>query len=420
MMPLIRLSLLIAMALVGAIAATAANPAPVLPGIDVLREGDFEPLKGKRVGLLTHPAGVDSKGVSTITILHKAAQVNLVALFGPEHGIDGKAPANDPIDNQTHAATGLPVYSLYGKYRTPTDAMLEGLDVMVIDLQDIGVRSYTYVSCMRLTLEACFRNDIEVMILDRPNPLGGEKVDGPPMDEDLRSYVGSFPVPYVHGLTIGELARIAKLTEGWLDLPQSVRNSGRLTIIPMKNWRRSMTWDQTGLEWVPTSPGIPTLSSVLGYAMTGLGAEINAFRHGFGTEYSFRLLSMPGIETDHLVDALNALKLRGVQFVKASATDARGNTVEGAYVQVFNWETLRPTALSFHMMPLACKLQQQNPYASATAARISLFNKHVGSQAWWTEISTKGADADARGFIERWQSRSDKFRVWSATHHIYR
>lgn len=414
-----RFVVLIPLLLTGLVSTSLEAQPNVMPGIDVLREGGFSVLSGKRIGLLTHPAGVDSTGVSTLTILHQAPEVNLVALFGPEHGIDGNAPANDPIDDQTHAKTGLPVYSLYGRYRTPTDAMLEGLDAMVIDLQDIGVRSYTYVSCMRLTMEACFRKDIEVIVLDRPNPLGGEKVDGPPMDPDLRSYVGTFPVPYVHGLTIGELARIAKLTEGWLDLPESVRKAGRLTIVPMKNWQRSMTWEQTGLAWIPTSPGIPNLSAVLGYAMTGLGAEINAFRHGFGTEYSFRLLSMPGIETERLLQALNALNLRGVQFVKATGTDARDNSVEGAYVQVFNWQTLRPTALSFHMMVLACELQQENPYAHAPPARVSLFNKHVGSHAWWTEISTKGATADVRGFLERWQSRADKFRVWSAAHHIY-
>ena len=390
-----------------------------LPGIDVLRADGFSILKEKRVGLLTNPAGVDSNGVSTITILHESDAVNLTALFGPEHGIYGDEKANDPVDNQIDSKTGLPVYSLYGKYRTPTDQMLEGLDTMVIDLQDIGVRSYTYVSCLRLTLEACFRNGVEVVVLDRPNPLGGVKVDGPPMDPDLRSYVGTFQMPYVHGLTIGEIARIAKLTAGWLDVTDEVRTKGKLSIIPMKNWKRSMTWDQTGLDWVPTSPGIPTLSAVLGYAMTGLGAEINRFRHGFGTEYSFRLLSMPGIETETLVSELNSLPLKGVQFVKATGTNQKDNPVEGAYVQVYNWETLSPTALSFYMMPLACKLQEENPYAEASANSAGLFNKHVGSYAWWQEISTKGIDADVESFLKQWQSKAEYFKNWSSNYWIY-
>ena len=393
--------------------------AKVLLGIDVLRESGFLPIREKRVGLLTHPAGVDSNGISTIRILHEAESVNLVALFGPEHGIYGNEKANDPVDNQTDPKTGLPVYSLYGKYRTPTKEMLQNIDLMVIDLQDIGVRSYTYISCMRLTLEACFRNGVEVLVLDRPNPLGGTKVDGPMMEMELRSYVGAFPIPYVHGLTIGEIARIAKMTEGWLDLPESVRSKGKLSIIPMRNWNRSMTWDQTGLPWVATSPGIPSLSAVLGYAMTGLGAEINRFRHGFGTEYSFRLLSLPGVETDTLVDELNRLALKGVQFVKTTGKDAKDHAVEGAYVQVYNWKTLQPTALSFYMMPLACRLQKENPYAQASASSISLFNKHVGSSAWWKEISSKGTQADTQAFLTKWQEEADHFKMWSANYWIY-
>jgi uncharacterized protein YbbC (DUF1343 family) len=394
-------------------------PAKVMLGIDVLREGGFAPLNGLRVGLLTNQAGVDSDGVSTISILHEAKSVNLVALFGPEHGIYGTAKANDPVDDQTDPATGLPVYSLYGKYRTPTDAMLEGIDIMVIDLQDIGVRSYTYISCMRLTMQACFRKGVKVLILDRPNPLGGEKVDGPPLELDLRSYVGAFPVPYVHGLTIGELARIAKLTDDWLDLPEDIRTQGDLSIIPMKGWTRSMTWDQTGLEWIPTSPGIPNLGAVLGYAMTGLGCEINRFRHGFGTPFSFRLLTFPGIEPDALIAHLNDLKVPGVQFVKATTTDARDNPITGAYVQVFNWNILRPTALSFYLMPLACRLQGENPYATASANSRDLFNKHVGSHNWWAEISTKGEQADVKTFLQRWQARADKFKIWSSNYWIY-
>ena len=393
--------------------------AKVLPGIDMLQQSGFLPLRDQKIGLLTHPAGVNADGVSSIQILHESEAVNLVALFGPEHGIYGNEQANDPIDNQIDPKTGLPVYSLYGKYRTPTDAMLSGIDIMVIDLQDIGVRSYTYVSCLRLTMEACFRNDVEVVVLDRPNPLGGIKVDGPPMDKDLRSYVGAFQVPYVHGLTIGEIARIAKLTNGWLDLPESVRNKGKLSIIPMKDWKRSMTWEQTGLKWIPTSPGIPTLSAVLGYAMTGLGAEINRFRHGFGTEYSFRLLSLPGVETEILVNELNDLALKGVQFVKTTGTDKRDNPVEGAYLQVYNWNTLQPTALSFHMMPLACKLQGENPYANASGNSANLYNKHVGSHAWWDEISTKGEQADVEKFLAGWKAKADQFKVWSSNYWIY-
>jgi uncharacterized protein YbbC (DUF1343 family) len=193
----------------------AAQPQPtvnakIMLGIDVLQSEGFAQLKGKRVGLLTNQAGVNSEGKSTIDVLSQASNVRLVALFGPEHGIDGKEKAEQPIDNQIHPKTGLPVYSLYGKYRKPTSQMLQKIDVLVIDLQDIGVRSYTYVSCMRLAMEACFEHHIEVVVLDRPNPLGGMKVDGPIIEDRFISYVGAVPVPYVHGLTIGEIATHGK------------------------------------------------------------------------------------------------------------------------------------------------------------------------------------------------------------------
>ncbi|MCZ6673753.1 MAG: DUF1343 domain-containing protein [Verrucomicrobia bacterium] len=179
-------------------------------GIDVLQAGNYSILKGKRVGLLTHQAGVNRDGISSIDLLHRSTTVDLRALYGPEHGIDGVAVADQKVSSGTHKRTGLPVFSLYGAYRKPVPSMLKNIDVMVIDLQDVGVRSYTYVSCMKLTMEACFENNKQVIILDRPNPLGGMKVDGPPLEEVWESYVGPFPTPYVHGLTIGEIARMAK------------------------------------------------------------------------------------------------------------------------------------------------------------------------------------------------------------------
>ena len=191
---------------------------PIHLGIDVLESNRFSILQGKRVGLLTHPAGVNRKGESTIDVLNRSRLFKLVALFGPEHGIYGDEKANQPIDNKIDSRTGLPVYSLYGKYRKPQPNMLRDIDVMVIDLQDIGVRSYTYISSMRYTMEACFENDVAVVILDRPNPLGGLKIDGPNLDPEWKSYVGAFPIPYVHGLTIGECALLAKNKSGWLDI----------------------------------------------------------------------------------------------------------------------------------------------------------------------------------------------------------
>jgi len=245
-------------------------PHPIMLGIDVLEANRFEQVAGKRVGLLTHPAGVNRRGVSTVDVLRRAPQVNLVALFGPEHGIYGDEKANVPVDDKIDPRTGLPVYSLYGKYRTPTPKMLSGLDALVIDLQDIGTRSYTYVSCMRLAMQACFEQGVEVIVLDRPNPLGGLKIDGPPLDAKWKSYVGAFRVPYVHGLTIGELARMCKYGPGVMDIDEATRQAGKLTVVPMRGWNRTMRWPETGLKWIPTSPMIPDSAAAAGYPMVGL------------------------------------------------------------------------------------------------------------------------------------------------------
>src|SRR5665213_1517594 len=278
-------------------------PQHVMLGIDVLEAEGFAPLRGKRLGLLTHPAGVDSRGISTVDILRHAPGLKLVALYATEHGIYGTLPAGMTgnvglFSDQVDRRTGLMVYSLYnGRTHQPTAAQLKGIDALVIDLQDIGTRSYTFTGAMKQAMEGCFANKVEVIVLDRPNPLGGLKVDGPIIDPQLvgPNLVNEFPVPYVHGLTIGELARFAKGQPGMLRLPDAVRESGRLTVIAMRGWHRNMRWPETGLTWVPTSPYIPDFSAVVGYPMTGLGCfmadlpnPVGGFRSGVGNEYPFR------------------------------------------------------------------------------------------------------------------------------------
>ena len=205
----------------------------VMLGIDVLAAEGFARLKGLRCGLVTHRAGVNGLGQRTADVLARAPGVKLVKLFGPEHGIDGVAKADVSVGHAKDARTGLPVYSLYGATRRPTPEMLSGLDVIVIDFQDIGVRSYTYISCMRYVIEACFSlpRPVRVVVLDRPNPLGGEKVDGPFLDRKWRSYVGAYETPYVHGLTIGEIARWAVATPGVLELDEATRRRGTLDVV---------------------------------------------------------------------------------------------------------------------------------------------------------------------------------------------
>jgi len=408
----------------GAVMQTQARPAgpPVKLGIDVLEQQGFAPLRGKRVGLLTHPAGVNRYGVSTIDVLRRSGQVRLVALYGPEHGIYGDEKANVKIGNRTDRRTGLPVYSLYGEYRKPTPEMLRNIDVMVVDLQDLGSRSYTYVSCMLYTMEACFEQGKQVIVLDRPNPLGGLKVDGPFLEEKWRSYVGAFPAPYVHGLTVGEIARIAKDTPGWLRISETARRNGRLSVIAMQGWKRSMLWQQTGLTWVPTSPAVPNTQAAFGYAMVGLGCQLGGFQHGYGTPYPFRLLTYPTKTPQQIADALNARNIPGLSFSVRNYRASNGQIKSGAYVSITNWEKLHPVEVSYHLQELAARWSSGNPFAGASGSQENLFNKHFGDSAWWDELRAKGGAGGLRiqTFHAQWDAKAYRFQAWSRTWWLYR
>ena len=393
----------------------------VMLGIDVLESMQFKPLRYKRVGLLTHPAGVNRNGRSSVDILYKARNVKLVALFGPEHGIYGDEKADVPVLDKRDRRTGLPVFSLYGKYRKPTPYMLSKIDVLVIDLQDVGCRSYTYISCMLRAMEACFENGKEVIILDRPNPLGGLKVDGPPLDKEFKSYVGMFQVPYVHGMTIGELARFAKYTRGAMEITSNYQRHGKLTVIPMRGWKRNMLWSDTGLRWKPTSPAIPTFSAALGYSMTGLGCQLGGFQHGYGTTRPFRLLTFPNKTPEQIKANLDKYRIRGVSFVPAKAKSLDGKKlVNGLYVVINNWSALRPTELSFYLMKLTCIYNNGNVFRYAPKNQALLFNKHTGSREFWQELSNKGAYTDMSWFIQKWEISNTQFKKISKKYHLYK
>lgn len=344
-------------------------------GISRLREQGFGPIAGKRVGLLTHMAATDENGVLTIDILKDAPNVNLVALYGPEHGLEGLAKADEKVEDGTYK--GLPVYSLYGQTRKPTREMLQGIDVMMIDLQDVGVRSYTYISAMKLAMQACFEQKIPVIVLDRPNPLGGLKVDGPILDPRFRSYVGSYRIPYVHGLTIGELALVAQAELAPL--------KGQLSIVKMTGWRRGMLWSDITLpsggklKWRATSPAVPTLGAAFGYACTGLGAQLGGFRHGYGSEYPFRFLSHPEISAPELKKRLDQAKIPGMSFQAMRIPDGlRRAGDEGVYVRIDNWQSAGALQLSLTMLQIAQELEGKEPFAEATRNEVDLFNKHWG------------------------------------------
>ncbi len=406
--------------------AAAAPVFPVMLGIDVLEAEGFAAVKGKRIGLLTHPAGVNRRGERTIDVLRRAPGVKLVALYAVEHGINGDLPAEKNYPTQRDPRTGLTVYSIYSAPgRKPTRAQLKPIDAMVIDLQDIGTRSYTYISAMRYTMEACFENNVEVIVLDRPNPLGGLKVDGPSLDPKEMSYVGAFRVPYVYGLTIGELARMAKEAPGVLAVSDAVRARGRLTIVPMRGWRRSMRWPETGLTWVPTSPMIQDFSACIGYAMVGLGTYSDrkigfdiGFTNGVGDQYAFRGISHRTARSDVVERELRALHLPGLTFRRISVPMKDGKPGTGVYVEVTDWDDWNPTELSFHLMVLACKLAKRNPFLVSDAA-ASGFLHHMGSVEFLRALQRNGAKTDVNAFLAEWRQRNQIYRAMSRRYWLY-
>ena len=279
----------------------------VLTGIEVLADRDFDLLMGKRVGLVTNPTGVDGSLRSTIDILHE--HVNLTALFGPEHGVRGDYSAGDHVGDQVDTQTGIPVFSLYGASRKPGKEALELVDVLVYDIQDIGARSYTYISTMGLVMEAAAEMNKEVVILDRPNPLGGIRVEGPLVEDGFFSFVSQYRIPYVYGLTCGELALMLN-GEGMLEGGKQCR----LQVVPMEGWHREMTFGETGLPWVPTSPHIPDYHTSYFYPATGIIGELDPNMIGIGYTLPFQVLVTEKVDAVQLSAAMNALQIEGVIF----------------------------------------------------------------------------------------------------------
>jgi uncharacterized protein YbbC (DUF1343 family) len=277
----------------------------VQAGIDVLLREHLPLIDGKRIGLITNPTGVTSDLASTIDALHAVKNAKLAALFGPEHGVRGDVLAGEKIAHSTDAKTGVPVYSLYGATRQPTPEMLKGIDVLIYDIQDIGSRAYTYIYTMALSMQAAAKAGIPFVVLDRPNPLGGNLIEGPVLDEKFKSFIGLYPIPYIYGMTVGELARYFNEEYKW---------GANLTVVPMRGWRRDMLFGDTGLSWVPTSPHVPHPETAFLVAATGGIGELQTVSEGVGYTLPFELIGQTWIKPDELAAALNDLSLPGVRF----------------------------------------------------------------------------------------------------------
>ena len=351
----------------------------VKPGIDVLRTRNFDILKGKRVGLITNPTGISWDLQPTVDILKNAEGVELVALFGPEHGVRGDAEGGKYIHSYVDGRTGLPVYSLYGKTRKPTKDMLKGIDVLMYDIQDIGVRSYTFISTLGLAMEAAAENDVTFVVLDRPNPLTGLRVEGPMLEMKFKSFIGMYPIPYVYGMTAGELAEMINM-EGWLENGVKCK----LVVVPMEGWKRSMWWDETGLVWVPTSPHVPHAATPIFYVLTGLLGELGTANQGVGYTLPFELVGGPWVDGEKLADYLNARKLGGVEFRPLSYRpfyfDTSGGRFQGVQVHVTDRERLSMTTVQFTILDALRKVfPDKDIYERAKPERIASFDKAVGT-----------------------------------------
>jgi uncharacterized protein YbbC (DUF1343 family) len=406
-----------------------APPERVMLGIDVLESEGFGPLRGKRLALLTHRAGVDGLGRSTIDVLRGAPGIRLVSLFATENGLTGTTTSGKIFGDFRDPRTGLMVYSLYnGRTHQPTASQLRGIDALVVDLQDIGSRSYTFTGAMKQAMEGCFLNHVEVVVLDRPNPLGGMKVDGPMLDPRWvgPNLVNEFPVPYVHGLTIGELARMARYEPGILRIPEAAREAGRLTVIPMRGWRRRMRWPETGLAWVPTSPFIPNFAAVEGYPMVGLGCIFGeppyagGFSHGIGNQYPFRGLSNRYVKPEVLEKDLSALNLPGLRFRRVSVPSPRsGKPATGIFIEITDWDEWRPAELNFYLMQLDCRYSPRNPFAAASRPLVEGFLRHMGSTAFFEDLASRGARVDVAAYVSAWEAQDRAFRERSRRYWLY-
>ena len=394
--------------------------AQVKPGIEVLRDRGFEGLHGKRVGLLTNPSGVDRQLRSTIDIL--AENVNLVALYGPEHGVRGDVWAGGKVESGTDKATGLPVYSLYGATRQPTQEMLKGIDILVYDIQDVGTRSYTFISCLGLAMRTCAAMGIPVMVLDRPNPLGGLKIEGSVVHEGFFSYVSQYRIPYVYGLTVGEVATL--INEEGLNRGQKGDEKPLkcdLTVIPMEGWERSMTYDKTGLPWVMPSPNIPYPRSAICYPCAGLVGEFGGYLNiGIGYTIPFDAFAAEWIDADELKAKLDSYNIPGVAWRAAHYTPFYGGSakklIHGVQYYFTDYETAPLTLIQFYVMQAVYDLYKKNPFELAPD-RISMFNKVCGTDFVSKEFSKRFRVSD---ILSYWTADVEDFRSLSEKYYIYR
>jgi uncharacterized protein YbbC (DUF1343 family) len=405
--------------LVSILLLTVAARGAVSLGIDELEKSHFAILQGKTVGLITNPSGADSHGRSAIDVLAHAPGVRLLKLFGPEHGIDGLTPAGRNLRVTRDRRTGLPVYPLFqtatGDFRHPTAEQFAGLDVVVYDVQDLGNRSYTFISTLGNAMDEAAQRNIQFVVLDRPNPLGGVRIEGPRLDPALKSFVGEYNIPIVYGLTPGELAR-------WINARYLARPC-QLSVVQMKGWTRSMVWEDTHLPWVPTSPNIPTIRAARGYTATGMLGEIG-IESGLGGPHPFEMVSGKGWDIGELAARFNALRIPGVHAVPDSYRTDDGSSYQGVWLQIDPRNAGNLTAISYQAIQI---LQRTvggfEPFARSSHLsygewkdQLQMFDKCTGT----SRVRAQLADGvPVNQIIRSWSAGISRWAVERAPFLIY-
>ncbi len=410
---MIKVKILLTIALASLIGTASAQN--IKTGIEVLKSQNFKILEGKRVGLITNPTGFDNNLKSTIDILHEAANVKLVALFGPEHGVRGDEHAGDKVESMNDTKTGLPVFSLYGKTRKATPEMLQGIDVLVYDIQDIGSRSFTYISTMGLAMEAAAENNIEFVVLDRPNPLGGQKVEGNLVEDGFISFVSQFKIPYIYGLTCGELAML-------INGENMLGKKCKLTVVKMEGWKRDMTFEKTGLQWVPSSPHIPQPVSAIAYPISGILGELGYMSIGVGYTIPFQMFAAEWVEADKLAEKMNSYNLPGVIFrpmhLKPFYSVGVGKNLQGVQVHVMDYEKVALSDIQFWVMQAVAELWPDKAvFANADKGRFRMFDQVSGSDQIRLKFSERSKVEDIKGY---WYKDVASFRKLSSKYYLYK
>ena len=387
----------------------------VRPGLDQFVTNPPAWAVGKRIGLITNVAGIDSRGRSNIDLLANDTRVKLVALFAFEHGLRGDAPAGQPIPSGTDAKTGLPVFSLYGDVREPTSEMLRDVDVLMYDVQDVGARPYTRVSTMALSMKAAAAKGIPFAVLDRPNPIGGMIVEGPVLDTAFASFVGMYPTPLRHGMTVGELARLYNARFGI---------GATLHVVPVDGWRRDMMLDATGLRFIPPSPNIRRLEAALLYPGTVLLEGTN-LSEGRGTEFPFEQTGASWLRSGDVVREMTALNLPGVRFEAVSipvAADGRrfpGQTIPGVRLAVTDRGSFRAVRTAMLLIDAIRRLHP-NEFAWAGSNQREPGLRTVDRLAGTDRFRLAVDSGRLTGLLGEWEAQAEQFRRMREPYLLYR